>query len=324
MAVKKIAVIGVGGRTGTMFAQELSSVADILGVAKDANKKITIRKEEKVLPLGCRIISDTDWLPDDFSPDIIFLATKNPIASTLKYYYQKCKERNIFPDLVISQNGVQAGQEAINALREVLGSDLDKIRIVRISLFNPIDRQEKEDSIEINYSLPIKISFGVIFGNGNFSDFFQKAGFHFTEFFKEGIKDMELSKLFFNLIGIASASQGLSIKEGFENPESFKEEVGVLKEYIRSVKASSHQFVDFPKYPVKLLTWFIAVLPVKTPLFLRKIFAKMVSTGREGKPKDLSEINYYNGAVIVLGQESGIMTPINKIIVDRVSKQIKR
>lgn len=320
MAEKKIAVIGVGGRTGTMFAQELSSVAEVLGIAKDINKKVIIKREGKSFPLNCQIISDTDWLSNGFLPDIIFLATKNPVAPALKYYYQKCKEQNVFPDLVLSQNGIQAGQEALSALKEILGSDLNKIRIIRVNLFNPIDRQENEDAIGVNYSLPIRISFGVVWGTEDFSDLFKKAGFEFTEFSQKNIKNMELSKLFFNLIGIASASQGLSIKEGFENKESFEEEVGALKEYIKAVKVSGNQFVNFPKYPVKLLTWLMANLPVKMLYPFRRIFAKMVSSGREGKPKDLSEINYYNGVVVDLGEKSGIMVPINKKIVARILK----
>ncbi|MBU0547001.1 MAG: hypothetical protein ABH876_02300 [Patescibacteria group bacterium] len=323
MEDKKIAVIGVGGRTGTMFAQELSTSAEILGITRNIDKKVMINKGKESFPLNCRIISDEDWLSNNFLPDIIFLSTKNPVASTLKYYYQKCKEKNIFPDLVLSQNGIQAGQEAIETLKEILGADLNKIRIVRVSLFNPIDRQE-EDTIEVNYSLPIRISFGVIWGMGDFSDLFQKAGFCFTEFPREQVKNMEFSKLFLNLIGIASASQGLSIKEGFENRESFKEEVGSLKEYIESVKASGGQFVNFPRYPVKLLTWFISVLPIEILFLFRRFFAKIIYAGREGKPKDLSEINYYNGAVVDLGEKSGIMVPINKIIINRTLEQIKK
>jgi len=322
MAEKKIAVIGVGGRTGTMFAQELSSAAEVLGIAKDTDKRVMVKRDGKSFPLDCQIISDTDWLSNGIFPDIIFLTTKNPVAPALRYYYQKCKEQNVFPDLVLSQNGICASQEAINALKEILGPDLNKIKIIRMSLFNPIDRQENEDIIEINYSLPIRISFGVVWGTGNFRDLFKKAGFEFSEFSQKNIKNMELSKLFFNLIGIASASRNLSIKEGFENKESFEEEVGALKEYIKAVKSSGNQFVNFPKYPVKLLTWLMANLPVRMLYPFRRIFAKMVSSGREGKPKDLSEINYYNGAVVDLGEKSGIMVPINKKIVARTLKTI--
>jgi 2-dehydropantoate 2-reductase len=315
---KKIAVIGVGGRTGTMFAHELSNIADVIGIVKETGKKILIKRNGSTIPLNCQTVSDVDWSPSDFPPDIVFLTTKNPVGPIIKYYYQKCKDSNVFPDLVLSQNGIQAGQDAINVLNEVLGPDMTKIRIIRISLFNPIDRQEKEDSIEINYSSPIKTSFALIHGKGKFNDLFQEAGFRFVEFQHEDAKNMELSKLFFNLIGIPSASRGFSVEKGFEDKESFKEELGAMKEYVKSVKASGNNFVDILGYPVKLLTWLMIVLPFSTPLFIRKIFAKIISSGREKKPKDLSEINYYNGAVIDLGEKNGIPTPINKRVVERI------
>ena len=322
MNEKKIAVIGVGGRTGTMFAFELSRIADVLGVGREINKKILVsRGRNNSSPLNCRIIKDSQWLPEDFLPDMIFLATRNPVGPVLKYYYQKCKERNVFPDLVLSQNGIQAGEEAINALKEILGSDFYKVRIVRISLFNPIDRQEKEQVVEVNYSLPIRLSFGIISGSQDSRDInslFHQAGFQFKGFAKEGVKSMEASKLFFNLMGIASASRGLSVQKGFENKDSFREEVMVLKEYVRAIKAAGHSFINFPSYPVKTLSFLIEILPVKILLPFRKYFAKIIAKGREGKPKDLSEINYYNGVVVNLGEKTGISTSVNKKVVQRV------
>ena len=43
MKEKKIAVIGVGGRTGTMFAFELGRVAVVLGIGKEV---VSIQKEQ--------------------------------------------------------------------------------------------------------------------------------------------------------------------------------------------------------------------------------------------------------------------------------------
>jgi len=324
MKDKKIAIVGVGGRTGTMFAFEFKDVVNVLGIGREINKAITVKKrEDDSIPLDCRIIPDSQWPKENFQPDIIFLATRNPVAPAIKYYYQKSKEQNVFPALVLSQNGIKAGEEAVDALKDIFGSEFKKIKVIRLNLFNPIDRQEDNEVVEVSYSLPIRVSFGMISGPGELSDIknlFDKAGFESIEFKQGEIKNMEFSKLFFNLIGIASASRGLSIKEGFEEKESFEEETGVLKEYIKAVKAFGGRFVNFPHYPVKTLSLLMETLPTKLLLPFRKYLAKIVTKGREGKPKDLSEINYYNGAIIGLGEQAGISTPVNKKVVARILK----
>ena len=92
---------------------------------------------------------------------------------------------------------------------------------------------------------------------------------------------------------------------------------GDMQRY-KTLSVALRDAVDILGYPVRLLTWLMIVLPFSTPLFIRKIFAKIISSGRERKPKDLSEINYYNGAVIDLGEKNGIPTPINKKVVQRI------
>jgi 2-dehydropantoate 2-reductase len=324
MQEKKIAVIGVGGRTGTMFCFELKEVANVLGVGQEIEKQLLVeRKKERAKNLDVRMVSGSQWSLNDFSPDIIFLAIKNPVGPAIKYYYQRMKEKGIFPTLILSQNGVAAISDSISVLKEIFGSDYEKIRIVKLSLFNPIDRKQQKTEIIVNYSLPIRISFGKVSGPGNLKDIqllFKNAGFETTEFSRDRIKDMEFSKLFFNLIGMASATKGLSIEQGFKDRESFKEEIGVLKEYIRVVKSSANSFVNFPHYPVKLFTLLIEILPTKLLLLFRKNIAKIITKGREGKPKDLTEIKYYNGFVVDLGERLGVPTPINQKIVNRVLK----
>ncbi len=324
MQEKKIAVIGVGGRTGTMFCFELKEVANVLGVGQEIEKQLLVeRKKERVKNLDVRMVSGSQWSLNDFSPDIIFLAIKNPVDQAIKYYYQRMKEKGIFPTLILSQNGVTAISDSISVLKEIFGSDYEKIRIVKLSLFNPIDRKQQKTEIIVNYSLPIRISFGKVSGPGNLKDIqllFKNAGFETTEFSRDRIKNMEFSKLFFNLIGMASATKGLSIEQGFKDRESFKEEIEVLKEYIRVVKSSANSFVNFPHYPVKLFTLLIEILPTKLLLLFRKNIARIITKGREGKPKDLTEIKYYNGFVVDLGEKLGIPTPINQKVVNRVLK----
>ncbi len=320
----KIAVIGVGGRTGTMFCFELKDVANVLGIGKEIKKKLLVeRKKGQTELFEGRIILDSQWSLNDFIPEIIFLAIKNPVGLVIKYYYQKMKKKGVFPTLILPQNGAAVTEEALSALKEVLGSDYDKIRIIRLNLFNPIDRKQKNGNLVVNYSLPIKVAFGKVAGlrdTKDIKELFEKAGFEAQEFSAKQIKNMEFSKLFFNLIGIPSATRGLDIQQGFKSSETFTEEFQALKEYIQVVKKSGNSFVNFQKYPVKWLTLIIHILPIKLLLLFRKNIAKIITKGREGKPKDLAEIKYYNGFVVDLGEKLGIPTPINQKIVNRVLK----
>jgi len=327
---KKIAVIGVGGRTGTMFAFELGKVSNLLGIGKDIekikNKKLFVeRKEESPKVFEERVISDSQWLLEDFLPEIVFLATKNPVASVVKFYYRKFKEKNLPPPtLVLSQNGIGCIEDALSSLKEVFSEDFSKIRVIRLSLFNPIDQKIENDKVYVNYSLPIRVSLAKASGPGDLKDLeslFKEARIEATFFPPPKVKDMEYSKLFFNLIGMASASHGFSIKEGFQNPGVFQEEIGALKEYIKVVLASGGEFLNIPHYPVKRLNFFIRIFPTKILLPFRNYFASLIAEGREGKPKQIDEIRYYNGTVVSLGKKVGIARPINQKIIKRVLNQ---
>lgn len=329
MKKKKIAVIGTGGRTGTMFTFEFKKVADILGVGKETEtinqrKLLVQRKRKNAEIFEGRVISPSQWLPDDFLPEIIFLTTKRPVSNIVKYYYKKIKEKGFTPPiLVLSQNGISVGKEALSSLTEVFGTESQKIKIVRLSLFNPIDKEKKDDRVFVNYSLPIRFVFAKFSGPGNLKDLtvlFQKAGFAFKEFSSKKVREMEMTKLFLNLIGMASATLNFSTEQGLKRKEIFEEEIKALKEYIRVVKASGEEFLNFPHYPVRLSSSLIDILPTEFFLPFRNYFAKIIAQGREGKPKDLAEIKYYNGVVVHLGKKNKIATPINQRIIQRVLK----
>jgi ketopantoate reductase len=300
-----------------------------LGVARE--KEVTMVKEKRLLverkdkasePFKGKIIKDIDF-EKEIKPDIIFLTTKNPITEPIKYYYQKLKKG--LPTLLISQNGIAAIKDAKKALKEVFGQDGEKVRIVRIVLFNPVDKKEKGAKVCIKYSLPIRIALTKAAGEGGIEDIvdiFKRAGFEISQLSQKEARNLEFSKLFLNLIGMAAASRGISVREGFENKEIFIEEIEALREYILSVKKSGGQFLNFPHYPVRLLTFLFSQLPISILLLLRGIIAKMISKGRGGKPKDLDEIDYYNGAVVDLGKEIGVETKVNNRIYQRSLKKI--
>jgi ketopantoate reductase len=217
------------------------------------------------------------------------------------------------PALFLSQNGIAALDEAKAALAEVLGSEAEKVEIVRMVIFNPVEKKEKEGKVFIKYSLPIKIAFSEI-ENKNLKEIFSKANFKLAKFPKEQAKNIEFSKLFLNLLGMASASRELSVNEGFRDKEVFREEVGALKEYIKCVRAANGLFLNFPGYPVALLMALISNLPESFLSAFRNILGGVIGLSREGKAKDLDEIKYYNGAVVSLGNQLQIKTPFNEII----------
>ncbi|MDI6591917.1 MAG: ketopantoate reductase C-terminal domain-containing protein [Patescibacteria group bacterium] len=334
MEQKKIVVIGVGGRTGTMLAFELSKkIEGVWGIGKEReievikNKKLYVKREGKKPELFEGKVA----LPEEFSqqsPEIIFLTVKNPISPAVRYYYQKIKAENKkFPTLILSQNGLSAGREAIEVLKEIFGKEAEKIQVIRVSLFNPVDKEEIDEKIYIDYFLPIRLAFGVISGSKEtkeIKDIFKKAGIEAEEISSENIKNMEFSKLLTNLIGMPSAARNFSIKQGFEDLEIFREEIEALREYIKVVKANKGKFLNFQKMPIKLLAILIYYLPFPILLFLRKKLAKAITKGRGGKPKgNLDEIDYYNGEVVRLGKELGIKTPVNEKILKKIRENIK-
>ena len=332
MPDKKIAIIGVGGRTGTMFAFELQKAADVLGVGKEIDKiqkkEFFVERNGRPLELfEVRTVAESQF-PNGFSPEIIFLATKNPVGPPVKYYYQKFKENSSpLPGLVLSQNGISAAEDASAALKEVLGKEAEKVQVIRVSLFNPVEKRLLDNKICISYFLPIRLSFGVISGNREtkeIKELFEKAEIEATEFLPGEVKNMEFSKFFTNLIGIPSATRGLSIKEGFKDSEIFKEEIEALREYVKAVRAAKGGFLNLSKVPVKLLAELIYCLPLPILLFFRKQLGKLIDKGRGGKPKgNLDEIDYYNGEVVKLGKELGVSTPINEKIIKKVREILK-
>ena len=325
---KKIAVIGVGGRTGTMFAFELGKTNNVLGISREREieqikeRKLYVQRQDRPAELFEGKVSSDFQFSSAEVPDIIFLATKNPVKQVVKYYYEKIKDTGKFPALVLSQNGIAAIQDAIQSLEEVFSLEQSKkIRIIRLNLFNAIDRKELEGKIYVSYSLPIRIVFASAYGPKDIQDItflFKQAGFEAKEFPCSQIRDMEFSKLFLNLIGMASAVKGLSIEQGFENKQIFKQEAEALREYIRVVHASGSNFVNFPHYPIKLLACLFFFLPMNILLIFRNYLAKLISKGRKGKPKgNLDEIEYYNGAVIDLAGKNNIPVPVNQQILKK-------
>ena len=345
--MKKIAIIGIGGRTGTMFAFELRNSAEILGVGrKEEIEKIREGKiylergKEGTIRFTGKIIEEREFA-GEIAPDFIFLCVKNPVGPAVKYYYQREKKdynppttlplaagerAPKIPSLILSQNGISAVEDAKKELEKIFGEEAKEIRIIRVSLFNPISSERSDDEITISYSLPIRLVFGVASGpreTGDIKEIFQKANIEIEKISPENIKNMEYSKFFTNLVGMASAAKRLSIREGFEDREIFEEEIGALKEYIKVVKKNGGKFLNFRHYQIKFFVFLIYLLPLSILKIFRKEIAKIITRGRGGKEKgNIDEIDYYNGAVIKLAEKLKIEATINREIYKKIKTQL--
>jgi hypothetical protein len=320
---KLIGIVGMG-RTGSMFFQELQDFFEVFGISRKEDiglikeGKVLIRKNGKDEVLKGNFLSDDEF---NHSFDFLFFTVKNPVGPAISFYFKKIKEKNLkIPAIFLSQNGVEAGEEAISVLKEIFGEKAKEISIFRISLFNPVDREEKEGRILISYSLPVKMAIAQISGPKiDVSQIFERKNFKVFFIDQKNAKNMEYSKLLLNLIGIPSATHGLSIKDGFSKKEIFKEEILALREYKKVVKLSGGKFLNFSGYPVKFLSFLIS-LPISFLSPFREILAEKIEKGRAGKKKELDEIDYYNGAVLKIAKKLKVEVPINSKILERVKK----
>jgi hypothetical protein len=319
----KIGIVGMG-RTGSMFFQELKDSFEVFGISKKEDielikeGKVWIKKNSKEEILKGNFLSDNEF---NHSFDFLFFTVKNPVAPAVSFYLHKIKEKNLkIPAIFLSQNGIEAGEETISVLKEIFGEKAKEISVFRISLFNPVDREEKNGKILISYSLPVKMAIAQISGSKiDVSQVFKEKNFEVFFVDQKNAKNMEFSKLFLNLIGMPSATYGLSIKEGFSKKEIFKEEILALREYKKVVKLSGGKFLNFPGYPVKFLSFLIS-FPIFLLSLFRKILAEKIEKGRAGKKKDLDEIDYYNGAVLKMAKKLKVEVPINSKILERIKK----
>lgn len=332
---KKILIVGIGGRTGAMFAEELKGAGSIFGVGLDREidlierKKIAVAKNGEVASYAVNAMRPWEFekIAADISPDFIVLATKNPVGEAVKFYYRNFKNNDKFPVLALSQNGLSAADDARQALEQVLGEDSKKVKIIRISLFNPITAVMSQDgTFSIGYTLPIRLAYGVHSGGEDAADLrelFLKTKIEAEEVAPSDTRNMEYTKLFMNLIGMASAVRGKSVKEGFADPVIFAQEIGALREFVDAVKRSGGKFLNFDNYPypIGMMAWAVLALPFPVWSIFRMKVAGMVGSKRNDKPKDIGEIDYYNGEVVKMAHALGRNALVNEKIL-RLGKEL--
>jgi len=329
-----ILIVGIGGRTGSMFAKELGSVSRVTGAGFD--REIDAIARGGIMTLGgdlpARALDvfavravDYGQIALWLAPDYIFLTTRNPVGEIVKTYYKPFAGQDKIPTLIISQNGLSAIDDAKAALSEIFGSKADHVGIIRISLIDPVDAQVVDGKSQIIYRLPIRLGFGGVGTTdaGEVAEVFKKAGFKTERFFGQGVLAMERSKLYMNLIGMASAAAGMTVAQGLSDPRIFKQEVLMLREYAAAVKKNKGSFTTLAGYPIGQIAFLLGNLPLSLLVLFRKNLIEIVAKNRNNKPKDINEIDYYNGEVIRLGQKAGVPTPVNEEIVRRAKEILK-
>lgn len=320
---QKIAIVGAGGRTGTLFAEELARAAKIVGVARQpqaddvrAGRILVKRQGEAASPLACEIIEDRAFT-GDLAPDFIFLATKNPVGPLVRSYYERVQRANP-PDLILSQNGIAAADDARVVLEQIFGERADSIRVVRVSLFNPVSVEMTGERTEVSYFAPVRLAFGVAFGPDRTQDLlelFVAAGIEAQAVPSGDIRNMEFSKLFTNLIGVPSAAHGLTIGQGFADSAVFTEEIGALREYAHVVRSSGGRFLNLRHFPTGTYATLLGSVPLPILRVARMRIAGMITKGRGSKEKgNIDEIDYYTGAVVAMGRRLGVRTPTNDLV----------
>ena len=134
--------------------------------------------------------------------------------------------------------------------------------------------------------------------------------------------DMKWSKMLTNLLANAtSAILDMTPAEVFSHRGLFKVELAQIQEALLVMHALNINVVDLPGTPVRRLAWAVSSLPkgISRPLIKRS-----VGRGRGGKMpsfhidlhsgRNLSEVDYLNGAVARFGEEAGIPTPVNRFL----------
>jgi 2-dehydropantoate 2-reductase len=134
-------------------------------------------------------------------------------------------------------------------------------------------------------------------------------------------QSMKWSKMLTNLIANpTSAILDMTAAEVFANPDLYRLEISMLRECLEVMKAKGLNVVNLPGTPVRALAW-----AARWPLWLSRPFlARAAGAGRGGKMPSFhidlhsgrgqSEVEYLHGAVVRSGIETGIPTPVNRLL----------
>jgi len=140
----------------------------------------------------------------------------------------------------------------------------------------------------------------------------------------EDPRAMKWSKMLTNLLGNASSAiLNLPPAKVFANPQAYELEVRQIREALRVMNAASIRVIDLPGTPVRTLASLMRLLP---PGMSRPLAVQFLGKGRGGKMPSFhidlhsgrgkSEVDYLNGAVVRMGEQLKISTPVNRLLRD--------
>ena len=144
----------------------------------------------------------------------------------------------------------------------------------------------------------------------------------------ENAQAMKWSKLLMNMIGNATSAI-LAEPPGvtFADPRIANLEIDALREALRVMAAANIHPLNMEKYPLGTLAPLLRFGP---RALLRPALHRIVGGARGGKMPSLfldldagksgSEVGWYNGAVVRLGGEVGIETPVNRLLTETVQQ----
>jgi 2-dehydropantoate 2-reductase len=167
---------------------------------------------------------------------------------------------------------------------------------------------------------------GKAFGpnNGVIDRIAESLKYAFSVSISEEITGMKWLKLFLNLNNCLPALSGKSMQVIFSHPEISRLSIGLLREAITVVDMAKIELKSLPDFPVERLRA-LATLPVAkaaeifsaTMISLSKepLYGSILQSIKRGKQ---SEIDYFNGEIVDLGEQVGVATPLNKSIVNLV------
>jgi len=140
-------------------------------------------------------------------------------------------------------------------------------------------------------------------------------------------QSMKWTKLLMNMVGNASSAiLDQAPPQAFAEDAIADLEIEAWRETLTVMNAARIEPVNMGKYPFRILAPLIRRLPKS---ILRGVLRRQVSSGRGGKMPSLhidlhsgkgrSEVGWLNGAVVKLGQQLKIPTPINQFFTETLT-----
>lgn len=135
---------------------------------------------------------------------------------------------------------------------------------------------------------------------------------------------MKWLKLFLNLNNSLPALTGKSMQETFNDIEIARLSIGLLREATALVDRANIELVSLPDFPVERLRSLVNLPSNKAAEIFSQTMTRLSKEPLDGsilqsiKRGKRSEIDYFNGEIVCLGEKMGMDTPLNRSMVNLV------